>query len=172
MKLGWFSIAGGAPGAADAMICELADGLAAGGMRLAGAVQANLDRGADCACDMDLRLLGVDHAPIRISQSLGGGSSGCRLDPGALERAAALASGRVAEGGVDLVIVAKFGRQEAVGRGFRQLIAEALEADLPVLLHVPPEQLSEFQEFAGDFAERLAPGALVAWCGAVARRAA
>lgn len=52
-------------------MAALARRLAAQGLRLAGAVQTNLNRRADCACDMELTVLGTDAAPIRISQSLG-----------------------------------------------------------------------------------------------------
>ena len=73
-----------APGAADLLLGDIAATLAAEGLRLAGAVQTNHERGADCSCDMDLTVLGCDGAPVRISQSLGSGSQGCRLDSGAL----------------------------------------------------------------------------------------
>ena len=69
----------------NSRMAALARTLVAQGLRLAGAVQTNLNRGADCACDMELTVLGTDAAPIRISQSLGAGSQGCRLDTDALE---------------------------------------------------------------------------------------
>lgn len=158
-------------GAADRTLADAARALQAQGWRLAGAVQDNLDRGPDQACDMDLRILGDDGPAIRISQALGSCATGCRLDTGAL----ALAVGRaetVLAGGADLVIVNKFGRQECYGRGFRDFIAEALAQDIPVLLSVPPEQLDGFREFAGDLAEPVARGAVLDWCRARRRAAA
>lgn len=160
--LGWFGLDDEAPGAADRMIETLAMDLQGHGWRLAGAVQRNLDRGADCACDMELVVLGDDAPPIRISQSLGAGSTGCRLDTGALALAAGRAAARLE--GADLLIVPKFGRQEAAGAGFRQLIGEALASGVPVLLHVPRQQRAAFDGFAGDLALRLAPGDLAGWC--------
>lgn len=155
-------------GAGDpsARMAALAADLAAEGWRLAGAVQVNLDRRTDCACDMELSVLGAEAAPIRISQSLGAGSSGCRLDSDALERAAGLAERVLAErgAGVDLVIVNKFGKQEAAGRGFRGLIGAALAEDVPVLTAVAPDQLAGFLEFAGDYATRLDWETAAAWC--------
>lgn len=161
--LGWFSLDDDAPpGEADRILARLSAGLADAGLRLAGAIQVNTDRGADCACDMDVLVLGEEDMPIRISQSLGGGSSGCRLDAGALEMAAARVAARLA--GAELLILPKFGRQEAMGRGFRSLIAQAVAQDVPVLLHVPPEQRAAFGRFCDEMGQRIAPGALAEWC--------
>lgn len=151
-------------------MAALARRLAAQGLRLAGAVQTNLDRGADCACDMELTVLETDAAPIRISQSLGAGSQGCRLDADALERAAALAASRLE--GADLALVNKFGKQEAAGRGFRDFIADALAADVPVLIAVAPELLPAFAEFAGELARAVTWGEAEGWCHAARRVAA
>lgn len=161
--LGWFGLDDNAPpGEADRILARLTAELADAGLRLAGAVQVNTDLGADCACDMDVLVIGEEDRPIRISQSLGGGSSGCRLDPGALEMAAARVLTRMA--GAELLVLPKFGRQEAVGRGFRSVIAEAVAQDLPVLLHVPPEQRAEFEAFCDGMGQRVPPGALADWC--------
>lgn len=161
--LGWFSLDDTAPpGEADRVLARLTATLADAGLRLAGAVQVNTDLGADCACDMDVLVIGEEDRPIRISQSLGGGSSGCRLDPGALELAAARVSARLA--GAELLVVPKFGRQEAAGRGFRSVIAEAVSQGVPVLLHVPTQQQPEFERFCGGLGQRLPPDALAEWC--------
>lgn len=161
--LGWFSLTDTAPpGEADRMVMRLAQDLSAAGLRVAGAVQQNTDLGADCACDMDVLVIGEEDRPIRISQSLGNGSSGCRLDPGALEMAAARVGARMA--GAELLIVPKFGRQEAVGRGFRAVIAQAVADDLPVLLYVPPEQRDAFVVFCDGVGEEIAPDTLAQWC--------
>lgn len=152
-------------GAADRVLGDTALALQAQGWRLAGAVQDNLDRGPDQACDMDLRILGDDGPVIRISQNLGSCASGCRLDTGALQIAVGRAEAVLA-GGADLVIVNKFGKQECYGRGFRDFIAEALAQGIPVLLSVPPEQLEGFHQFAGDLAEPVAREAVLDWCHA------
>lgn len=161
--LGWFGLDNDAPpGEADRILARLSARLADAGLRVAGAVQQNTDLGADCACDMDVLVIGEEDAPVRISQSLGSGSGGCRLDPGALETAAARVSARMA--GAELLILPKFGRQEAVGRGFRSVIAQAVADGIPVLLHVPPEQRAAWADFCGGMGERLSPDALADWC--------
>lgn len=161
--LGWFSLTDTAPpGEADRLLMQLARDLSASGLRVAGAVQQNTDLGADCACDMDVLVIGEEDRPIRISQSLGNGSSGCRLDTGALEMAAARVGARL--DGAELLIVPKFGRQEAVGRGFRAIIAQAVADDLPVLLHVPPEQREAFAVFCDGVGQELDADSLTQWC--------
>lgn len=148
-------------------MAALARRLAAQGLRLAGAVQTNLNRSADCACDMELTVLGTDAAPIRISQSLGEGSQGCRLNADGLERAAALAASGL--DGADVALVNKFGKQEAAGRGFRDFIAAAMAEEIPVLIAVAPELVAAFTGFAGDYATPLTWAEAEAWCRATRR---
>lgn len=169
--LAWFGLPDdAAPGAADRMLEALARDLSGSGMRLAGAMQINRDLGPDCVCDMDVLVIGEEDRPIRISQSLGMGSTGCRLDTGALETAAARVGAHLA--GADLLILPKFGRQEAIGRGFYSVIGQAVQDGVPVLLHVPPEQREAFAGFSGGMAIELAPDAMADWCRAQAPGAA
>jgi len=97
-----------------------------------------------------------DGPVIRISQSLGAGARGCRLDPEALEIAVAAAEARLAAG-ADLVIVNKFGKHEADGRGFRALIAEAVAAGVPVLVGVNARNAPCLAEFLGADPDRPEP---------------
>lgn len=152
MKLGYVALAG--RGETDAFLAGLAQHMQTRGLRLAGTVQINIDRDCGHLCDMDLMLL-PDGPVVRISQDLGAGSTGCRLDAGALETAVALSRDRLA--GADLLIVNKFGKHEAEGRGFRELIAEALSRGLPVLTGVNSQNLAAFQTFSDRAAERLSP---------------
>lgn len=163
--LAFFSTEG--RGAADDMLCAVAARLRSEGVRMAGAVQVNVERADRPRCDMDLHVLHGAEV-VRISQNLGPSSSGCRLDPGALERTVALAETALAAGGVDLVIVNKFGKQEIEGRGFRLLIGEALAAGIPVLTAVSSGNLPGFHAFSGGIAEELPPEKepILAWCRA------
>ena len=144
-------------GDTDLLLAGMAAELAAQGVQTAGTVQINsaCDDG-DGPCDMDVQVL-PDGPVIRISQSLGKGSRGCRLDPGALETSIAHAEARLAE--ADLLIVNKFGKQEASGRGFRGLIGEALAQDIPVLVGLNTLNKPAFLEFTGGEAVELAPEA-------------
>ncbi|GKY89977.1 DUF2478 domain-containing protein [Sinisalibacter aestuarii] len=139
----------------DRLLSELAWHLESRGLRICGTVQANIQRAHDCRCDVDLRVL-PEGPVIRISQDLGAGAVGCRLDPGALETAVGIVEDRLSRG-ADMLIVNRFGKQEAEGRGFRSAIAEALAHDIPVLVGMTPLNLAAFQEFTGGLAEALPP---------------
>lgn len=145
-------------GETDRLLAGLAARLLAQGVPLAGAVQFNVECGEDC--EMEVQVL-PDGPILGISQKLGPGSEGCRLDAGALEQAVAEVAARMA--GARLLIVNKFGKHEAEGRGFRSLIAEALASGLPVLLGVNQMNMHSFQAFAGDMAEPLTPAGLDLW---------
>lgn len=135
----------------DSALAALVDRLAGQGGRVVGAVQV---ASAGDGRAMDLRLL-PSGAPLRISQDLGPEATGCRLDAGALEMAVAAAEAALAAAPADLLVVNRFGRQEAEGRGFAALIGAALEAGVPVIVGLSPKFRPKFREFAGDLAEWL-----------------
>jgi hypothetical protein len=143
-------------GATDACLAETVRLLAGSGLRLAGGVQSSLDRPGRDQCDMELTLL-PDGPMLRISQDLGALATGCRLDADALETAVAEVQLRLP--GAQALIVNKFGKQEQIGRGFVPLIAQALEAGIPVLVGVNVMNLTGFLEFAGDMGQALPPDA-------------
>ena len=151
-------------GLSDRILTEVAARLQDRGLRVAGAVQVNVDRPGSRHCDMNLHVL-TGREVLRISQRLGEVSRGCKLDPGGLEQAVGIVGAALA-GGADLLIVNKFGKQEAAGRGFRPLIGEALTAGIPVLTAVNGTNRAAFLAFCEDMAEELAPDAatLCAWC--------
>ena len=75
---------------------------------------------------------------------------------------------------VDLVVINKFGKEEAQGRGLRSVIAEALIAEIPLIIGVSEHNLDDFLAFAGESAIRMKPDveAITAWCrNAIERRA-
>lgn len=154
---------GAGRGDTDLLLFRLSQALIAEGLRPAGAVQINTERCDGAPCDMDLKLL-PDGAIIRISQSLGPEARGCRLDPAALEQAVG-AIGTALTTGADCLLVNKFGKHEADGRGFRPVIAEALSLDLPVLVGVNRLNAEAFLDFAQGVAVELPPqdGALLDW---------
>jgi nucleoside-triphosphatase THEP1 len=118
------------------------------GLRLGGVVQHN-----DAACDDRCMAMSLEDVAsgrrFPISQDLGSGASGCHLDAAGLAAAAAAFSDALA-GRADLVIVNRFGKQEALGEGLRQEIAGALLAGLPLLIAVRSDFLPAWREFAGD----------------------
>mgnify|MGYP005840079447 CR=1 FL=1 len=164
MKLA-YTIAPGR-GDTDLLLAALADTLSTRGLRCCGTVQINSTDCDPARCDMDVRVL-PEGPVIRISQDRGPMARGCRLDPEALERAVALTEARLAEG-ADLLVVNKFGRHEAEGRGFRNAIALALERGIPVLAGLNGLNREAFETFSGNTAEPVDPDAaeLLAWVDA------
>lgn len=142
-------------GTADRLLADLADRLVQAGRPVIGMVRAQAPQSFEC--EMHLRLL--PGGEIRaISQDLGKGASGCSLDAGALEEVVARVAAALERAGPETVVVLnKFGKQEAAGRGCRELIAQAMASDLPVLLSVPPETRAEFDAFAEGLAEEIVP---------------
>lgn len=153
MKIAYVTSAGPAPD--DGLLARVARDLDASGWRTCGVVQTNLRTGKDHRCDMDLKIL-PDGPTIRISQSLGPGARGCRLNPSALEQAVAASQHQLARA-ADVLIVNKFGKHEAEGRGFRGLIAEAVAGGVPVILGVSAQNLEAFLEYTQGLATCVAP---------------
>lgn len=156
-------------GTGDLLLAQVAARLKAMGWPLAGVIQQNTETDPSRPCDMDLVVL-QGMARLRISQDLGAMSQGCRLDPAALERAVGLVEATLNQVPPRLLIVNKFGRQEAEGRGFRPLIGQALGLGVPVLTLVAPEHRQAFDAFADGMADILPPevDAVLGWCRHVA----
>jgi nucleoside-triphosphatase THEP1 len=156
----------------DALIAQCAAALVASGYKLGGVVQSNLHRQGQRRCDMYVKdLLGGDE--VKISLDRGNEARGCRLDQDAFARIDGWIEQAVLER-VDLLVINKFGREEAHGRGLRAVIAEAMIADIPQIIGVSTQNLSDFLAFAGDSATRLKPDieTITAWCrNAIERRA-
>lgn len=154
-------------GETDRILAELAVALERDGVRTTGIVKLmEHESSFDNGCDMIVRVL-PDGPKIPITQSLGQGSDACRLDPaGIAASVAAVEASGPEKGGV--FILNKFGPEEARGSGFREVIARALEAKVPVLvgLGMGAETRAAFEEFTGGAAEALPadPDALLAWC--------
>lgn len=142
-------------GDTDLLLYRLAGDLAAQGVRCCGSVQINTDR-EDCGpCDMDVRIL-PDGPVVRISQSLGREAKGCRLDPAALESAVGHTESELRKG-AECLIINKFGKHEADGRGFCSVIALAMEQDIPVLVGLNELNREAFERFTGGIAQALPP---------------
>ncbi|SMP07052.1 DUF2478 domain-containing protein [Shimia sagamensis] len=156
MRIGYVSAPG--RGETDRLISEAATTLEAEGFRLNGIVKVLQDLpDSDHHCDMDVRVLS-DGRSIRITQSLGKESQGCRLNPEAIAEAVAA----VDQAGVtraDAFLLNKFGPEEAEGRGFRHAIADALEKGIPVLVGLGAGEATRkgFEAFVGDLADPVSP---------------
>ena len=154
-------------GTTDRLLTLFARQMIDKGSRLVGVAQTNTECADDALCDMDVQVL-PEGPIIRISQSLVPGSRGCRLDPAALEQAVALVSGGL-DSNPQLLVVNKFGKHEADGRGFRPVIGEALTRGIPVLAGVNTLNEAAFVEFTQGLGQRLeaTPEALEDWFSAI-----
>lgn len=163
MKLGYVNVPG--RGRTDLLIADIAARLDAAGIVLAGTVQSNTDRPDRRACDMDLHLL-PDGPVIRISEERGAGARGCHLDMAALSRAVHWVGDALPR--ADMLIINKFGIEEAAGRGLIPVIGEALSRDMPVLVGVNDLNLKAFQDFSSGMAVMLPADAMAVaeWCHA------
>lgn len=152
-------------GEIDRLLTGTAVRLQADGVRLAGAVKVLQDTPEEAhECDMDLRVL-PDGPLICITQSLGEGATGCRLNPAGITEAVAAVEQKIGTP-VDMFILNKFGPQEADGHGFCDAIGTALERDIPVLVGVGAACREAFDTFAAGLAETITPDAeaIHAWC--------
>lgn len=152
MKLAYVSIPG--RGETDAFIAVVVRTLEAQGLRLAGTSRSGAADANGHPCDMDLRVL-PDGPVFRISQPLGKGARGCRLDGGIIESIAAEVEARLPL--ADLLVVNKFGKQESLGRGLCPAISMALELGIPTLVGVNEMNIPDFCNFSDGMAELLAP---------------
>jgi hypothetical protein len=130
------------------------------GRRPCGLIQIDREVSGRTKCDMSLLELWSGES-IKISDDRGAFARGCRLNHGALAHACALLSSALGSG-ADLLILNKFGRTEVEGGGLRSVIAEALTADIPVLIGLPRRNLASWREFAGEFGDEIEAFSFVA----------
>jgi len=152
--------------AIDGLLEAVARDLRARGARVAGYVQRETEASDECCAITYLEDLATGEHHV-ISQSLGGGAKGCRLDPQALAGLCGLLEAALARG-ADILVLNRFGKGEAEGHGLRAAIGQAMLADVPVLTAVQDAWLPAWQAFAGEFGTTLSPTreAIDAWAGA------
>jgi len=150
---------------AGSWLAAVVERLQAAGFAVGGVNTADHDDGPrECRRPMYLCDL-LTGERIKISQDLGPAAAGCALDTGQLALAGQ-AVYRAIDAGVALVIVNKFGAQEAAGKGLRDELLAAAEAGVPVLTTVKPELVTAWQEFVGELGTLLPPDAVQVehWC--------
>lgn len=142
--------------AADQLISDLGYKVRDAGIAVAGIVQHNQFIRDRTKCDMEVEEL-ASGMVLKISEDRGKEARGCRLDRGALSEAAALLSASI-ENGPELVILNKFGKTEAEGRGLRGTLADAVQLGVPIIVGVPYRNIEQWRVFAGGLAEECAVG--------------
>ncbi|QOZ73232.1 MULTISPECIES: DUF2478 domain-containing protein [Bradyrhizobium] len=128
----------------DRLLADFAQDIAQQGVRIGGIVQ----RHARCANGTHV-MLAIDVATgqeISISQPLGSGAMSCNLDTNGLAEAAAVVSQALRKK-IDLLVINKFAKQEAAGRGLRAEFVDAITQGVPVLTAVPKKRLGDWRTF-------------------------
>lgn len=138
----------------DHLMCFFADELRAAGRRIGGVVQLPPDDESQRVTPMRVIDLMTGDIII-IGQMLGAGSTNCKLDTAALARAATGLT-RAIEEKVDLLFVAKFGKQEIAGSGFRAEFGAAVSSGIPILTSVQRPLVNDWLDFTGGVGTLLA----------------
>ncbi|WP_139976746.1 MULTISPECIES: DUF2478 domain-containing protein [Brucella/Ochrobactrum group] len=133
------------------------------GLRAVGFIQHREGSADECCREIEIEHIGTGMTQI-ISQPLGSGSKGCRLDPAALADVAGPLLTEL-DNGADILILNRFGKGETEGHGFRSIIETAYSRRIPVLTVVRETYVEGWNDFAGDCGVLLAPDskATLAW---------
>lgn len=146
----------------DQLLEEAAGLLKARGLRVSGVIQRRGNGDDECRVT-DLFALSSGRT-FRISRPLGEGTRGSRLDPDTLAQCCRHLESQVAAG-CDVLVLNRFGKAEAEGHGFHDLIVMALERGIPVLVGVRGKYVSSWSAFGHEQASVVPVGraALDAW---------
>lgn len=131
------------------LLQNVVDQLSAGDLKVQGYLQKEIMMPNRCKCDTYLENL-MNGDRIKISQDLGNGARGCKLDNSMLSKLSETAMQDL-DRSPDLLIVNRFGRSEAEGHGFRDVIGKAILADIPVLTAAKSEYYNDWKSFSGEF---------------------
>lgn len=140
----------------DEALLDIAERLRRRGRRLAGALRTRVPSPGEDRCDLVLQDLSTSRE-FSMSQNLGAGSQACRLDDVALDAIAERVTASLREG-ADILILNKFGKQEAEGRGLRDPIVKAVDQGIPVLVGLNTGRLASWNEFCGGDSAIFEPG--------------
>lgn len=149
----------------DRLLADTVGQQQAGGRRVRGLLMTWPDGAAACGA-MVLHDIEQGHHYL-VSQDLGAGSTGCRVDPRGFARASEVLRRALAETPPpDLVVINRFGGLEAAGEGLIDELSALLAADIPVLTAVADKHAEAWARFSGDL-PRLPPDELPAWLAAL-----
>jgi hypothetical protein len=150
--------------ALDDLFCEVAGVMVARGLRLAGTIQLNRAADGNASASMVLKDI-VSSRAFDISVPAPVKAQSCSLDPAALEDVAGHVGAGI-DATIDLVLINRFGKQEALGYGLRSVIEQTVSEEIPLLTALCSTHLESWTSFAGDDWIRLnlEKGAILSWC--------
>jgi hypothetical protein len=139
----------------DQTLSRCARDLQNAGYSVSGIVQSNRQRRGRRACDMFLQNLTTGEE-FCITADRGNGARVCRLDHAALAQATLWAEQALALN-PQLLILNKFGKKKAPGRGFVPVMADALSFGIPVLTGISALNRTAAQAVTGGAGTRIEP---------------
>lgn len=151
------------------LLADFAASLADHGVQVAGVVEVTKKEARGACRSLGLRDLSSGQI-IAISQNLGSGSISCNLDAAGLAEACAAIERAIATG-AEVVVLSKFGKQEAARAGLADAFRAAVSAQLPIVTAVSPALADAWGAFAGPLSEFIEAraAALDAWWSTVSR---
>jgi nucleoside-triphosphatase THEP1 len=151
----------------DGLLLRFAEDLRRSGHRVVGVVQHHVHGSRDP--NLDAVMLPGDEVVNLGHRIPGDDLGGCDIDNERLATVARTIEAAIEEGG-DLVIINRFGKLEAAGRGLIRLIEQAVDADIPVITAVPAHRFAAWVKYSDGMSVRLAcrRDALDAWWASVA----
>ena len=155
----------------DHLLLDFTEDLRRSGVRTAGLLQ--LDSATGQSDDREVRtvvLSSGEVVPVAHDRNLG--ATGCGLDCAQLASIAKLIDAAIQQG-ADLVVINRFGKLEAKGKGLIELIQRAAKADIPVLIAVPEHRFAGWIKYSAGMSVRLPcrRSALDRWWQSVAKGA-
>jgi hypothetical protein len=120
------------------------------GLPVAGMTEVMAERSDDTQILQDI----ASPQQFQIFQDLGKLSQACSLDSTGLSEAAGFVEAQM-EKPCALLVVNKFGKEEAERRGFCNVFRKAMLLDIPVLTSVNPNFNPQWQDFSGGLACRI-----------------
>ncbi len=139
----------------DDLLETVARSVQARGCSVVGFLQRETPDGPGCCPVTYLESIATGEQ-VRISQALGAGSRGCRLDP----RALAGTTGHLLadlDARPQLLVLNRFGKGESDGHGFRSVIERACSLGVPVLTAVRATYEPAWNAFTGELGTFLVP---------------
>jgi nucleoside-triphosphatase THEP1 len=137
----------------DRLLLDFTEDLRRSGVRTAGLVQ--LDSWTGQSDDRAVRTVVLstrEVIPVAHERNLA--ATGCGLDCRKLASIAKMIEAAIQEG-ADLVVINRFGKLEATGKGLIELIQQAADADIRALIAVPESRFAGWIKFSAGMSVRL-----------------
>ena len=141
--------------ASDGLFAAFADRVSSSGLKVGGIVQEMHSRADGKLGSIDaIEIDTGHHIPIKTPHLPTTEPGTCLLDVSSLAECSS-AIHRAISGDFDLVVIEKFGRQEAKGEGLLDEIMAALVSDTPAIIALPEGYRNEWDDITGGEVEIL-----------------